>query len=144
MLHVTNRTETVAEPRIVLSSDDADRLMNLASAASGTLSAVADALMHEAGRAEVVAPHRLPSDTVAMDATVAFRDQGTGRVREVQLVYPHEADIARGKISVLTPIGVALIGLSTGQSMAWQGPDGVSHRLTVVRVHQHHEEARAR
>ena len=137
MLHVTKMREGGAGPRIVLSSADADRLINLASAVSGTMPVVAEALMHEADRAEVVAPHRLPSDAVAMSATVAFREHETGRVREVQIVYPHEADIASGRISVLTPIGVALIGLSTGQSMDWQGVDGVSHRLTVLRVRQH-------
>ncbi|MBB3464346.1 regulator of nucleoside diphosphate kinase [Rhizobium sp. BK377] len=54
-----------------------------------------------------------------------------GEDRQVTLVFPGEADIAEGKISILTPIGVALIGLKTGQSIDWTARDGRLHRLTV-------------
>jgi regulator of nucleoside diphosphate kinase len=56
--------------------------------------------------------------------------------RRVTLVYPVEADIAEGRISILTPIGAALIGLSQGQSIAWTARDGRRHRLTVLEVRQ--------
>ncbi len=52
------------------------------------------------------------------------------------LVFPGEADIAKGKISVLTPIGAALIGLSASQSIDWTSRDGRIHRLTVESVEQ--------
>ena len=58
----------------------------------------------------------------------------TGEVREVTLVYPGEADISAGRISVLTPIGAALIGLSSGQSIDWRARDGRVHRLVVQSV----------
>jgi regulator of nucleoside diphosphate kinase len=53
----------------------------------------------------------------------------------VTLVYPHEADLDAGRISVLTPVGAALIGLSVGQSIEWQSPTGGWRSLTVLRVH---------
>jgi regulator of nucleoside diphosphate kinase len=68
-----------------------------------------------------------------MGSTVAFRSDD-GQQRQVTLVYPGEADFARGRVSVLTPIGAALIGLSPGQSIAWTARDGRQHRLTVLSV----------
>jgi regulator of nucleoside diphosphate kinase len=69
-----------------------------------------------------------------MGSQVEFRDDTTGQVRSVTLVYPHEADLAAGKISVLTPIGAALIGLSASQSIEWQAPSGGWRSLTVLKV----------
>jgi regulator of nucleoside diphosphate kinase len=72
-----------------------------------------------------------------MGSTVEFRSD-TGQQRRVTLVYPGEADFAQGRISILTPIGAALIGLSPGQSIAWTSRDGRQHRLTVLSVAQPH------
>jgi regulator of nucleoside diphosphate kinase len=58
----------------------------------------------------------------------------TGEDRRITLVFPGEADIAEGKVSILTPIGAALIGLSVGQSIDWTARDGRTHRLTVESV----------
>ncbi len=52
----------------------------------------------------------------------------------MQLVFPGQADIGAGKISILTPIGTALIGLSEGQSIVWTARDGKERRLTVIKV----------
>ena len=57
-----------------------------------------------------------------MGSQVVYRDEGTGRIREVALVYPHEADINLNRISVLTPVGAALIGLAEGQSIEFRTP----------------------
>ena len=133
--HVSMR-EDDTPPRIVLSKADSDRLIDLALAASGSMPAIADALIDEVNRADVVAPHRLPADAVAMHSVVDYRDDTTGRVRTVQIVYPQDADISVDRVSILTPIGVALIGLSGGQSTVWRGRDGLKRRLTVLRVSQ--------
>jgi regulator of nucleoside diphosphate kinase len=66
--------------------------------------------------------------------TVAFWDDSTMKVRRVILVYPNEADVDAGKISVMTPIGAALIGLSVGQSIEWELPSGGWRSLTVLDV----------
>jgi regulator of nucleoside diphosphate kinase len=69
-----------------------------------------------------------------MGSEVEFRDNKTGEVRRVTLVYPDEADVSRGRISVLTPIGAALIGLSESQSIDFQPPSGGLRSLTVLKV----------
>jgi regulator of nucleoside diphosphate kinase len=69
-----------------------------------------------------------------MQSHVRFRDDSTGRVRDVQLVYPGEADPAKGRISILTPVGTAVIGLTEGQSFQWKDRGGKSKSLTVLNV----------
>jgi transcription elongation GreA/GreB family factor len=71
---------------------------------------------------------------VRMQSHVRFRDESTGQVRDVQLVYPGEADPAHGRISILTPVGTALIGLTEGQSIRWKDRGGKNKCLTVLNV----------
>jgi regulator of nucleoside diphosphate kinase len=68
-----------------------------------------------------------------MGSTVQFKSDD-GQQRRVILVFPGEADISQGKISVLTPVGAALIGLSEGQSIMWTTRDGRDQQLTVLAV----------
>ena len=75
----------------------------------------------------------LRSDVVRMGSTLRYATD-TGEERTVSLVYPVDANIEAGRISILTPIGTALIGLSSGQSIEWEARDGRSHRLTVEHV----------
>ena len=89
--------------------------------------------MQELDRAKVVPQKKLPADVVRMGSTVEF-SSNDGHERKVTLVYPGEADIAQGKISILTPIGTALIGLTPGQSMSWTARDGKAHELSVISV----------
>ena len=70
-----------------------------------------------------------------MHSVVEYRDEVTGEVRRATLVYPGEEDLDAGRISVLTPVGAALIGLSEGQSMEWQGATGGRRKVKVRRVH---------
>jgi regulator of nucleoside diphosphate kinase len=71
-----------------------------------------------------------------MNSEVEFRDDTTGKVQRVTLVYPEEADISQRKISVLTPIGTALIGLPSGGSITWETPSGEVRQMTVLSVRQ--------
>ena len=120
-------------PRIVLGEDDHRKLIALALAGSGHSSDAADDLLNEIERARVVPTPKLGVGIVRMGSTVTYRpDNGTERT--VQLVYPVDADIAQGKISVLTPVGTALIGLTVGQSITWEARDGSKHVLTVMAV----------
>jgi len=111
--------------RIQLRMDDYARLRELTDA---------DILNEELDRAIVVPDERLSADVITMNARVVYTDNVIGDQREVELVYPHEADATRGKISVLAPVGMALIGLETGQSIDWTFPDGKIHRLSVLKV----------
>jgi regulator of nucleoside diphosphate kinase len=124
------------KPRIILTADDHERLSVLANAAANTVPEVAAELSEELDRAHVLPKGRHPVDTVCMGCAVDFRDDMTGRVQTVTLVYPQEADISKGRISVLTPIGTALIGLTVGKSIDWVTRAGESKRLTVLQVRE--------
>lgn len=122
-------------PPIVLSRTDHDSLARLAQSIAGKNPAVADQLSAELDRARVVADSSLPADLVRMGSTLRFTTDA-GEDRTVTLVFPANADIAAGKVSILTPIGAALIGLSAGQSIDWTARDGSVHRLTVASVEE--------
>jgi regulator of nucleoside diphosphate kinase len=121
------------KPRITLWADDYDRLAQLARAAESGMPEVVSALAEELDRAEVVAAGR-PEQTVCMGSEVTFRDDSAGKIETVTLVYPGEADISRRRISVMTPIGTALIGLSVGDSITWETRNGERRLLTVLHV----------
>ncbi|MBV2143317.1 nucleoside diphosphate kinase regulator [Falsochrobactrum sp. TDYN1] len=121
------------KPNIVVSETDYERLMGLAGNVSEKLEEIAEELMLELDRAKVVPPKRLPENVVHMGSMVEYRSND-GHERRVTLVYPGEADIAQGKISILTPIGTALIGLTPGQSISWTARDGKLHELNVLTV----------
>lgn len=121
-------------PPITLSGIDSERLDRLAAAAAETFPRTADFLAREVARATVVPSGFILPGLVTMGAQVEFRDDVTGQVRTVTLVYPENADLAAGKLSVLSPVGAALIGLSVGQSIEWQTPLGGWRSLTVLRV----------
>jgi regulator of nucleoside diphosphate kinase len=123
-----------ARPRITLMAEEFEKLSQLARAAESTMPDGASDLMDELDRAHVLAKGRHPVDTVCMGCEVVYRDDTTGRVQTVTLVYPNEADIAKGKVSVLTPIGTALIGLAVGKSINWTTRIGEMKRLTVLQV----------
>lgn len=91
-------------------------------------------LRAELERAIVVPQESMRPNIVSMQSRVCYQDVATGASREIEIVFPDEADISRGKVSVLAPVGAALIGLSVGQQIEWQFPDGSSHRLEVVEV----------
>jgi regulator of nucleoside diphosphate kinase len=125
-----------SKPRITLTAQDHARLSRLASAAANTLPEVASVLADELDRAHVLAAGRHPANVVCMGSEVIYRDDTTGRIQTVTLVYPNEADIAEGRASVMTPIGVALIGLSAGKSINWTTRTGALKRLTVLEVRE--------
>lgn len=101
----------------------------------------AEALADELDRAEVVSAERIAGSVVTMNSRVVFRDEETGESREVSLVYPMDSDPERGRISVLAPVGSALLGLSVGQTIDWPLPRGQLKRFRVVEVVYQPEEA---
>lgn len=121
------------KPAITMSRADHERLTRLAESLSNSNPDLADDLFGELERARLVDSLERRPEIVRMGSTLRFTTD-TGEERTVQLVYPAEADIAEGRISVLTPIGIALIGLAAGQSMDWTARDGRVHRLTVDSV----------
>jgi regulator of nucleoside diphosphate kinase len=120
---------------IVVTQGDYERLQGLANAARMRQPEIAEELAGELDRAGVVADGEIAPDVVRMNSIVEYRTEAGAR-RTVTLVFPGEADIAEGKVSILTPIGTALLGLSPGQSIDWLARDGRTHRLTILSVRQ--------
>jgi len=119
-------------PAIALIRGDVEKLTRLADAASGRFASTGEFLAREIDRAQVIEDFERRPGLVAMGSQVTFRDDVTGQERTVTLVFPDEADLSQNKISVLTPIGAALIGLSVSQSIEWQTQDGGWRSLTVL------------
>ena len=130
------------EPRITLSAKDYKRLSTLARGAWKRAPGLATSLADELERADILTEDRYSERTVCMNCEVEFRDDTTGKVRIVTLVYPEDADISRRRVSVLTPIGTALIGLREGDSTTWETLSGETRRLTVIGVREPAPEAR--
>ncbi len=124
------------KPTIILTAEDYERLSVLAHAARNRMPNLADELADEIARARVLARGEQLQHIVCMNSEVAFRDDTTRKIQKVTLVYPEQADIVQRKVSVLTPVGTALIGLENGQSITWETPGGELRQLTVISVRQ--------
>ena len=125
------RTRSV--PQIIVSNADYERLTDLATASLERLPEVANELLSEMDRAKVVQDGSVPDNVVRMGSTVTFKSDD-GNTRTFKLVYPAEESLDEHRISVMTPVGAALIGLAEGQSISWTARDGRRHELTVTKV----------
>jgi regulator of nucleoside diphosphate kinase len=90
-------------------------------------------LRGELERAEVVPPDKIAGDVITMNSTVMLTDQDTGEEETYTLVYPENADTAQGKISILAPIGTAMLGYRAGDIFEWEVPAG-KRRLKVEKI----------
>lgn len=118
-------------PNLIVTTHDARRLEALLLTPTGQSSPMASLLEQELLRAKLVEPEGLPAGIVSMNSMVVCEDESSGEQHKIELVYPHQADAEKGKISVLAPIGAALIGMSVGAAIHWPVPGG---RMTRVRV----------
>ncbi|MEP6840801.1 MAG: nucleoside diphosphate kinase regulator [Bradyrhizobium sp.] len=131
--NMTNVPRTQLPP-IKIRQAESKRLAHLAEASAETVPATAEFLAREIERATVVPDTAPLAGIVGMESEVTFRDDATGLQKQVTLVYPNAADIDAGRVSVLTPIGAALIGLSAGQAISFETPSGEQRSLTVLGV----------
>lgn len=92
------------------------------------------ALADELSRATVLPGARMPENVVQMHSRVTYLDEQSGERRVIELVFPDEADPASGKVSVLAPVGSALLGLEEGEVIEWPFPYGDTRRLRVERT----------
>jgi regulator of nucleoside diphosphate kinase len=128
--------EAFARPHIIIADTEAEQLSALALQMEHAAPLAAGLLLEEIDRAEIRPDGDMPDNVVRMRSIVQFEDDAHGARRTVLLVYPSEADIAAGKISVLTPVGAGLIGLSTDQEIQWPDRDGHERALRILKVRQ--------
>jgi len=121
-------------PKIHLDKTLVGRLEALASSMMRRAPEQANRLIDEIARAKLVAPEKLRGDIVTIGSEVTYRDLTSGRTQTVILVYPEDADIDRHRISLVTPVGVALLGLSAGASISWLTRDDEKRVLEVLAV----------
>jgi regulator of nucleoside diphosphate kinase len=130
-----HRSESM-EGKIVMSRQDANRLRSLVAAERarrGQRREQLDDLEHELDRARVVEGQLLPGDRVAVNSTVRVRDLDSGVSHDYTLVWPSQADAAQRRISVLAPMGTALLGCRAGDRVEWLMPGGLV-RLAIEEV----------
>jgi len=94
----------------------------------------AEQLELELDRAKVVQENEIPKDVVAMNSVVKFMDIENNQESTMTLVYPNDANIDENKVSILAPVGAALIGLRVGQTIDWPLPNGTTKHLKVIEV----------
>jgi regulator of nucleoside diphosphate kinase len=117
-------------PEIIVTIQDFDRLQSLV---SGSDTDATERLDAELARAQLMAQTEIPADVVTMNSDVVYEDATSGERRAIRLVYPRDAEATRGYVSVLAPIGSALLGLRQGQEIEWPTPSG-KRRLRVLEV----------
>lgn len=130
------KTRRPRAPKIVISANELAHIEALAAGAMQRNPALADRLLDEIGRARIVKSEKMPANVVTIGSAVTYRDETTGQEKTVTLVYPENADISRQQVSIMTPIGVALLGLSEGAAFYWDTRDDQRRTLTVICVDQ--------
>ena len=130
-----NSKSVTCDSGVVITEVDFDRLKHLLESPRyrATHPVLLRTLQQELDRGTVVDPGSVPKGVVTMHSRVRVRDLGSGESETYTLVYPDEADIIAGKLSVLAPLGIALLGARVGQVVEFTAPAG-PRRLKVERV----------
>ena len=128
-------------PNITITTKDAARLETLLETLSADGFPGRKALEEELYRANVVAPEEVPPSVVTMNSTVRFVMLPSGTERRLKLVYPGKSDASEDSISILAPVGSALLGLSEGDDIRWPNPNGGTLHLVVQEVEDQPERA---
>ena len=120
-------------PSIILTRLDVQRLEQLIDRLGDEFPGV-EALQAELDRAETVGHDEVSGDVVTMNSRVHCREESSGKERHLTLVYPKDANADEGKISILAPVGSALLGLQVGQHIDWPAPGGKTLKLELLSV----------
>lgn len=123
-----------SRPEITISSVDSDRLYDLIDSLPKNSIAGINELEEELGRATIVAPKEVPPTIVTMNSTVKFSVESTQKEFELTLVYPKDIDSNGKTISILAPVGSALLGLSIGDEIEWPKPGGGNLKVKITEI----------
>ncbi|MDG5816954.1 nucleoside diphosphate kinase regulator [Chitinispirillales bacterium ANBcel5] len=120
---------------IYITKFDKERLENLVSEGlkQRTETEYLRNLKSELERAKIVDPHKIPSDVITMNSKVRLKEVDSDDEMVIELVFPKYADVDQDKISILAPIGTALIGYRVGDTVEWPVPKGTV-KLTVEEI----------
>jgi len=124
------------QPPVHVSEADYDLIAGLALQTEHRSPGIAAMLFGELDRAKLYTPGALPSDAITIGSSVEYVEERNGQLHRVQIVLPVDANIAEGKISILTPMGAALFGLKEGSTIAWPDLHGTVRHLKIVKVTQ--------
>jgi regulator of nucleoside diphosphate kinase len=122
------------KPKLIISSLDAERLESLIDSLPGKSFPGKDELEHELARAEIVDPEDVPPTVVTMNSTVRFEIESSSEEFCLTLVYPKDIDASGERISILAPVGSALLGLSQGDEIEWPKPGGGVLRVRIKEI----------
>ncbi len=122
------------KPKIIITETDVERLETLLDSLSGGAVPGKAELQTELDRADVVAPEAIPPDVVTMNSTVRFTISSSGDTFDLTLVYPKDVDDSGTTISILAPVGSAMLGLSKGDEIEWSKPGGGTMRVRIDEV----------
>ncbi|WP_286716182.1 nucleoside diphosphate kinase regulator [Thalassolituus sp. UBA2009] len=123
-----------SKPNIIISSLDLERLERLLDSLPGKAFPGMNELEEELERAQIVAPRDVPATVVTMNSTVRFQVKNTQEEFCLTLVYPKDMDTTGGTISILAPVGSALLGLSVGDEIEWPGPSGKAMQVSIGEI----------
>ena len=121
-------------PPIIVSTLDMERIDALLEQYPDPGPAEIEALRSELDRADVREPQQMPDNVVTMHSQVRFRILDTGKEFEKILVYPREIDGSEDKLSILTPVGTALLGMEVGAHIDWPAPTGKPTQVEIVEI----------
>lgn len=130
-----------AHNSIIISERDYNDLVNMLESLSTSEFKKASFLEEEMLRADIVEPEKLPPEVVSMNSNVRYVDMESGEMMGVRVTYPWDSNIDEGRVSVLAPLGSALLGLGVGQEISWPLPNGRTKNLRVVEVEREGEVA---
>ncbi|GKW25486.1 MULTISPECIES: nucleoside diphosphate kinase regulator [Pectobacterium] len=124
----------MTKPNLTISELDAERLDMLLEQPAFADSDIAQALNEELDRAEILPSASIPSHVVTMNSRVRFRDLNTNEEHIRTLVYPAAVKDSKEPLSVMAPLGAALLGMHVGNSITWQLPNGEETRIEVLEL----------
>ena len=132
----TRSTSGSRKPPIHISEADYDVIADLALQMEHRAPALAKQFLDEINRAKIHPAGTVPTDAVTIGSEVEFLDDSTGEKRRLKLVLPVDADFEAGRLSVMTPVGAGLIGMTVGREISWPTPDGRPRVLRILEVKQ--------
>lgn len=124
----------MSKPTLIISSLDVVRLEKLLDELSNDQFQDQQSLLDELDRADIRSPQEMPENVVTMNSTVQFKVVGTDEEFSLKLVYPQDTDSSKDTISILAPVGSALLGLSEGDSINWPKPDGGEMTVEIIQL----------